>query len=55
MIAQEENERQGMFFSGKQAEWRCFEEKFLARARKMGFEELLTGIIMVEPGVDFWN
>jgi len=36
-----------IIFNGEQDEWNYWEEKFLARASKKGFKDVLTGIIQV--------
>ena len=32
-----------IFFSGKDRDWSMWEEKFLAKSKKKGYKEILTG------------
>jgi len=45
MIAGDDQERRLMMFSGKHEDWSYWEERFMIRASRMGFRDVLKGII----------
>jgi len=47
MTVIEEKSLKVITFSGKQEDWKYWEIKFLARARRKGFKELLEGTIPI--------
>jgi len=43
----EENSLKVIAFSGKKEDWKFWEVKFLARARRKGFREILLGTVTI--------
>jgi len=52
MSAIEEKTLKVIVFSGKQEDWKFWEVKFLARARRKGFRELLLGKLTIPKDSD---